>query len=588
MIKEANSEDHVEPTQELTTFLLVDIGESQTTALLIKNVAGYCRLVSRAMVKSTHKAPHNNAADGVLEAIQKLEWFGNQKILNKDNDLVMHTRQPGRGIDKFLISISMEQVMNTVVVAPTVDDPAVESAVHLLQRFSSTLDKLFTGANTRNLSENIVWMADNRPDLVLVVGSDSRSNGMRERIVQASKAVGAGIRQFSKAQRPEVIYAASGHWTEDVMTALNLGDKVQNAPNLRPDARHERVKPVRKMIEEVVRRNHLARIPGLPEIMRWSGETPYSRNEGLAIFARFQAALVNGPILILDLDVNGLTMVYAKPKFTDLIVRTDLGLGENLGQIVKSLDLNVLSQWIKDRNGETESTENAARALHTHFINRSIFPNAISQEKSELDLDLAMLQGLLSKGVKEASSAWGLDEDAPLAIDRLFLRGKILNMIGDEGSLVLMLLNALKLQGECELFIDPHHAMALLGQLLEQEPEAAVDVIETDAFLNLGWIVGVSGRGRKGKDAVSISLYGDGSSDALVKRDVGRGELVSVGIPNNRLAHATLHYRRIGLSNTKKLEDIEGLKARVWIDGRGRPAVLPDDCIDEWEYIDPK
>ncbi len=584
MIKEANSEDHVEQTQELSTFLLVDVGESQTTALLIKNVAGYCRLISRAMVKSTHKAPHNNAADGVLEAIQKLEWFGNQKILNQDKDLVMHTRQPGRGIDKFLISISMEQVMNTVVVAPTVDDPAVESAVHLLQRFSSTLDRLLTGANTRNLSENIVWMADNRPDLVLIVGSDARGNGMRDRIVQAAKAVGAGMRQFSEPYRPEVIYAASGHWTEDVAAALDIGDKLQTAPNLRPDARHERVKPVRKMIEEVVRRNHLARIPGLTEIMRWSGETPYSRNEGLAIFARFQAALVNGPILILDLDVNGLTMVYAKPKFTDLIVRTDLGLGSNLSETVKSLNLQMLSPWLSGY----DNPENAAAALHTHFINRSIFPHSISQEKKEMDLDLTLLQALLSKGVKEASAAWGLDEDAPLTVNRLFVRGKILEMTGEEDSLILMLLNALQLQGECELFIDPHNAMALLGGLLEQEPEAAVDVIEADAFLNLGWLVGVSGRGRKGKDAVSISLFDDDSSEPLIKRDIARGELVSVGIPPNKLAHATVHYRRIGLSNTKKLEDIEGLKARVWIDARGRPAVLPDDCMDEWEHLDPK
>ena len=96
--------------------------------------------------------------------------------------------------------------MNTVVVAPSVDDPAVESAVHLLQRFPSTIDKLFTGANSKNLIENVMWMAEHRPDLVLIVGSDSRGRGMQQQIVQAAKTVGVGIRQFSEENQPEPMH----------------------------------------------------------------------------------------------------------------------------------------------------------------------------------------------------------------------------------------------------------------------------------------------------------------------------------------------------------------------------------------------
>ena len=61
--------------------------------------------------------------------------------------------------------------------------------------------------------------------------------------MRAATHVGIGVRQFSKASRPEVIYAASGHWDEDVKQALDLGAELKTAPNLRPDARHERVKP---------------------------------------------------------------------------------------------------------------------------------------------------------------------------------------------------------------------------------------------------------------------------------------------------------------------------------------------------------
>ena len=588
MIQEANTEDQLKdqppaPPKAPSTFLLVDIGERHTTALLIQRVAGFCRLVSRAAVPSTHKPPHSNAGDGVLEAIQTLEEIGNQKILTSNNDLVLHTEQRGRGIDKFLISISMERIIRTVVVAPSVDDPAVESAVHLLQRFPSKLEKLFTGGNTHDLIEDVTWLANNRPDLVLIVGSDPRGRGYGKQIVRAATHVGIGVRQFSKASRPEVIYAASGHWDEDVKQALDLGAELKTAPNLRPDARHERVKPVRKLIEDVIRRDHLSQIPGLVEVMRWSGEVPYARNEGLAIFARFQAALVDGPILILDHDVNGLTMVYAKPNFTDLIIRSDLGLGKTLGQAAGELDLAELSQWV----GTTSAAENSENLLHTHMINRSLFPNAIAQSKQELSLDLVMLQGLIRKGVQEASNAWGLDPEVPLSIKRLFVRGKILELTGDGESLILTLFNALQLQGECETFIDPHNAMALLGQLLEQEPTAAVDVIEADAFLSLGWLVGIPGRGRKGKNAVSVELKESNSAEPIVQEDIARGDLVSIGLPNGGNYEATLRYKRIGVSNMKTLEEIEGFKARIWVDGRGRPAVLPDNQISMWNHISP-
>lgn len=578
MIQEEQFTDSVEPITDTTTVLMVDIGERLTTALLIKKVAGFYRLIGRAMAKTTHSAPHNSVADGVLESIQMLEGFGNQKILNNDKDLVMHTRQPGRGIDQFLISISMERIMNTVVIAPTIEDPAVESAVHLLQRFPSKLKKLFTGANTHDLPKTVTWMAENRPDLVLIVGSDPRGWGMGEKIIQATKALGAGIRQFSESNQPEVIYAASGHWDEEIKEMLNLGTRLKTAPNLRPDARHERVKPVRKLIENYVRENHLAQIPGLAEIIRWSGENPYSRNEGLAIFARFQAALVNGPILILDLDVNGLTMAYAKPRFTDLIIRPDLGLGENLSEAAQTLDLNELSNWV---SGSAESAE----MLHAHFINRSIFPNSVPQTKHELDLDLAMIQGVIRQGIRDACSAWGLEEDLPLSVDRLFVRGKILEMVGDSDELVLTLFNALQLQGECETFIDPHNAIALLGQLLEQDPDIAVDVIEADAFVSLGWLVGIPGRGRAGRNVISAELYQAGSSQAILKKDIVRGQLTSIALPNEGSIDVTLRYRKIGFANTSKLKGVEGVKARIWIDSRGRPSVLPDDDIDEWEHI---
>ena len=129
--------------------------------------------------------------------------------------------------------------------------------------------------------------------------------------------------------------------------------------------------------------------------------------------------------------------------------------------------------------------------------------------------------------------------------------------------------------------------MALLGQLLEDEPTAAADVIESDAFVNMGWLVGVPGRGRKGRSAISVELGQSHLPEPLVKRDIARGELVSISMPDSGLAQATLKYKKIGLSNTRRLEDLEGVKARIWVDGRGRPSVVPDDKTDQWEHLSP-
>lgn len=574
--------------QTATTFLLLDIGERYTTALLIKQVAGTCRLVSRAHVNSTHRAPTNNASKGVFDAIDKLEKMSSQTVLTDDKELILHTRQPGRGVDKFLTSISMGGLLRTVIVAPTIEDPAVESAVHLLQRFPSKLEKLYTGANVKGLAEEINWMAETRPDFVFLVGSDSRASSVQNQMLKAVRPVGAGIRQFSDTNRPEVIYAASGHWAEKVQKVLNIDSHLKIAPNLRPDARHEHVKPARTLIEDLIRRTYIAKIPGLPEVMRWSGEMPFSRNEGLAVFARYQAALVNGPVLILDLDMNGLTLVYAKPKFTDLIVRPDLGLGENLTNLENKLDITELSKWLSGY----DDPAHAAETLRVHLVNRALFQDTVPQTLRDLDLDLIMLQGLITQAVDDASSAWGLEPDQPLALNRIFVRGDMLSITGNHERLILSLFNALQLQGECECFTDTHNAMALLGELLEHHPDAAVDVIESDAFQYLGWLVGVAGRGRKGNQALNIELSEINNRAEKVEAPIEWGSLTAVEITNGNVYDVTLRHKRRGFSlgsaNVTKLEAVEGLTAKIWIDGRGRPIVLPDEKIDEWQPVSTK
>lgn len=571
-----------EEQKTATTFLLLDIGERLTTALLIKQVAGSCRLASRAYVDSTHKLPVSNASKGVFDVIEKLENASDYKLLSNDNELILHTRQLGRGIDQIFISISMGGLLSTVIVAPTIEDPAVESAVHLLQRFPSKLDKLFTGDSLKNSVQEIEWMAQNKPDLILFVGNDSRGRGMQNHMLKAAQMIGTAVRQFSGTNQPEIIYAAADKWVEKVQALLNIGSQLKVTSNLRPDLKNEHVLPTRLLLEDLLRRTYLARIPGLPEVIRWSGEMPFSRNEGLAVFARYQAALADGPVLILDLDSQGLTLVYAKPKFVDLVVRPDLGLGESLSSLETKLDIQELSEWLLGYDDPAD----AAETLRTHFINRSIFPNTIPQTKNELELDQVMIQGIIRQAVKDASSTWEIEPDQLISLNRLFVRGDLLTAVGDHEGLILTLFNALQIQNECECFIDSHNAMALLGQLLEYHTIAAVDVIESNVFQYLGWLIGAPGRGKKGNSALTVALKELESDTNILEETINWGNLHSIPILNANICDATLKYKgqglSIGLGNTKKLDGIEGLAAHLWIDTRGRPFTLPDDKINEW------
>lgn len=583
MIKTTLQETEQPEVKSATTCLLLEIGERTTTALLIKNVVGHSRLVSRAHVPSTHKAPENNALNGVFAAIHKLEKLSNQILFSTDKDLILHTRQPGKGVDKFLISVSVGGLLKTIVVAPSIDDPAVESAVHLLQRFPSKLERVVTGKGNLDPAEHAAWMVEEKPDMVFIVGSDSNNRTTKNQIVKAAETIGIGIRQFSDANRPHVLYAASGHWVDEVEAALSLGAPLKTTPNLRPDARHEHVKPARVVIEELVSKNLLAGIPGLPELMRWFGEIPLSRNEGLAIFGRYQAALANGPVLILDMDLNGLTMVFAKPKFTDLIVRPDLGVGKSLSNVESVVDIEALAEWLP----YSADTPHGKEPLQIHLVNRSLFLNTVPQNQSEFELDMVMLQGLIRQGLLDALAAWGLEADQPFSLNRLFVRGELLDMTSNHENLVKVLFNALQLQGECELYTDTHNAMALLGQLLEVEPTIAVDVIESDALQYLGWLVGLPGRGRRDKEAINIEIIPVNNTQPDAKsssHSIMWGDTSYVSLTNSAEAHHAIlrTKRRLGFTSTNKLENIEGLTARIWVDARGRPSILPDDTNAQW------
>jgi hypothetical protein len=144
----------------------------------------------------------------------------------------------------------------------------------------------------------------------------------------------------------------------------------------------------------------------------------------------------------------------------------------------------------------------------------------------------------------------------------------------------LLLLDALEPAGVSKVAFDVGGVAATLGALAARHPLAAVDVVEYDAFLNLGTVVAPFGTAQPGEVALRVKV--NCSDGRVIQREVAYGSLSVIPLGLGERAMLELHPTRrfdVGLSEPGRgaTAEAEGGILGIVIDARGRPLSLPAD-----------
>lgn len=570
-----------------STLLLINCGLSVATVFLIKEVGEEYRVISRQQTPIGGQREEEYLTERIIEAIKKIELSTGHLLLTEDDEIIRNTLQLGRGADQVEFSLSEGAPLTIVLIAPSVNDTAVSSADYLIKSFSSRLLRVITPDSVKSLREEIDFFNAERPNIVLFVGSDSRSQRVIDDMAELTRIIGFGIRQFAGPDRAEVIYAASGHWLADIMGALNNEVEVHQVSNLRPDAKRENIHHARLFLDELIQEIKLDKLPGVSQLARWGNTTPTSSLTNLLRFTRYQAEISPNPILVINWDQQGLTLLYGLDHFTDVVVRPELGLGGSLAHLEEHLDLEEINRWIPWdtlADGQTE-LESGIPAIRNYLVHKSIYPDTLPMTAQEESILQAVLLVALNDAIKRARVGWGLHNNEPLELGQLFVSGEqLLDTTSTEG-IAWALLNGIQPVGVTELFFDPYMLLPILGNLLESAPDVAIRLPIRDALREMGWIVGLSGRSSLFSRSAatlqggSAKTNGQQADSGSISHKIAWNSLSHVRVPVGEKVDLTLktHWgARLGKGANGKhnFEDILG-ETHLIVDARSRPITLP-------------
>jgi len=146
---------------------------------------------------------------------------------------------------------------------------------------------------------------------------------------------------------------------------------------------------------------------------------------------------------------------------------------------------------------------------------------------------------------------------------------------------MLMLIDAFQPQGLTELAVDSVFMLPHLGIWAKLDENAALEVLERDCLVPLGWCVAPVGRFSEGRECAEITLdRGGGNVDT---HTVEWGEIIRFHLEPGGKAQLTVTPRRgvdvgTGPGNEVKAE-ITGGVVGVVMDARGRPISLGADTV---------
>ena len=561
----SNAEETAKHPHE--TFLVVDCGHTNTTAVLFDIVDGVYRFVARGSAPTTVGPPWSDVIRGVQHAISQITETTGRLLLNQQGVLISPTRTDGSGVDYFGASASVADPLKTIVVG-LLDEVSLASARRALGSIYAQEVDHFSLGDPRSLQAQVDAIVQKQPDLILLAGgTDGSAN---ERVLRLVESVGLGIGILDGVKKPQVIFAGNSNMRPKVSETLGGLTGVHVAANVRPSLETEHLHDAMRVVGDLYEELKVGNVPGMEELTGWSSFPLVPTARAFATMVEYFATLTQGRVMGLDLGSDSITFITARPGSMRLSVRTDLGIGRPLLGLLDQIDPAAIANWSPSPVQPSQ--------LRDLLYHKALHPQVISLTEEELHIEQAIVRQLLRRAVNEAAANWGWSKGLP-PFKLLLARGSTLTNVPRLGQTVLMLIDALQPTGIFAVAVDRYGVLPALGVLAPHQPLVAVQSLEGGVLVDLGWVIVPTGRAQAGQTIMNVRLVSEQAGSLQV--DVEYGSLQVLPLATGHSAELEIQPLRrfdIGLGPGKgqKLR-VEGGTVGVVIDARGRPIQMPKD-----------
>jgi len=221
-------------------------------------------------------------------------------------------------------------------------------------------------------------------------------------------------------------------------------------------------------------------------------------------------------------------------------------------------------------------------AILEYLYQKNMYPGSVPVTEEETFLEFAIVREVLRTAMKGARRRFPAEAQVAHPgvlpwFEPIIASGSVLTQSPARGLALLALLDALEPTGISTLVLDQNNLVPALGAAAEINPVLAVQVMETDALLNLGTVIAPVGYARQGTVVLRVKLEQETGQEKII--DVRQGTLERIPIPMGRAVHLHLlpfHRMDIGMGGPGRggrLKVVGGALG-VIIDARGRPLLF--------------
>ncbi len=566
------------------SILAADCGSVQTRVVLLDVIEGQYRFVAKGEAPSTVEPPHSDITLAVRHAIEQIEETTERLLLDEQGQLLIPEQPSGHGVDAFVATSSAGAPLGLVLVGLSRDLSLTSarraaSFTYVVVEDVISLDDGVEGR--REVEDKIGLIQRRRPDLILMAGGTD--GGTTAPIIETARMVAMACSILKedrpKEDKPRVIFAGNAEVRTDVAEIIGLEAELRVVDNVRPTLNLENLAQASEEIENCYRERRMETIPGFDTLSSWSPVPVLPTARALGYVVQYLARQWDSGKGVIGIDIGGATTTIAttlEDRFS-LHTRSDLGMGPTIDRILTEVEIDDILRWLPF---EIEPTE-----AHNLIWHKHLRPTTVPQTREELLLEQAVAREILRLALAEARATWPSGPSTPYSnlspfFEPIIGGGGVLAHTPYYGQAALILLDALQPIGVSTIVLDATSLAAPLGALAAFQPLAAAQVLERDAFLNLGTVVAPVGTAREGDIVLKLKVdYGEGM---VLDVEVAYGSLEVIPLPLGQTAVLNLEPLRgfdVGWGAKSKGVPLQvnGGTLGIIIDARGRPLPLPTD-----------
>jgi uncharacterized protein (TIGR01319 family) len=546
------------------SILAVDFGNVLTRGVLIDVVDGVYRLVARGETRSTSGYPVNDVFVALRRVADQITAVTGRRLLSKDGKIITPEQQDRSGVDDFVATASIGRTLRTALVG-LVSEVSIASALRAAAGTYVDIVETLSLDDKRSPEERLNALIASNPDMVFMTGGTE--GGAKEPVLALARVVRLAVKLLGK--KPTVVYAGNSLLIPDIKAIFEGETALFIAPNVRPSINDEELEAAQLQLALAFDEQQ-SKQSGFDELGMMSrlGVLPTAQSYNLLVSYLGQS--MKGNVLAVDVGSAVSTLSTSVDGRVMTTIRTDIGLGHSAESLRATVGDEAVTRWLPFMTGSNQ--------VRHYTLNKTFRPGTLPETVVAGYLEHALLRAGIETLLSSSRPGWSKNvaqsQGLMPHLDLIVAAGSALTATGNPGFNALLILDSVQPTGVARLQSDPYGLIAALGALAHLNPQAVVQVMDSDSLEQVGTAFNLSGLPAANRIAMKIRItMPDGE---VVKHELQGGHLWVFPLGVGQSAKVDVRTARgVNIGGKRRVKvAAEGGSLGLVFDARGRPLPL--------------